>query len=101
MKSATLLVSEQSVPVHKEYVKGWKHSGSELVESSMNHDSIEIVYGSPFYSKKSSWLGGNVAGVRSSFPQTVTRSLNNNGLLVTYSVEALMQAVSWNPYEVS
>ena len=101
MKSASLLTPEQSEPVDKEYVNGWKHSAFEFVESSMNHESIEMVSCSPCYSTYEIELAGNVAGVRSSFPQTVTWSLNNNGLLVTYSVEALTQAVSWNPYEVS
>ena len=48
VKSDTLLTPEQSEPVDKEYVKGWKHSASEFVESSMNQESIGMVYGSPF-----------------------------------------------------
>ena len=48
VKSATLLTPEQSEPVDREYVKGWKHSSPEFVESSRNQDSIDIVYGSPF-----------------------------------------------------
>ena len=48
VKSATLLTPEQSEPVDKEYVKGWKHSSPEFVESSRNQETIEIVCGSPF-----------------------------------------------------
>ena len=51
VKSATLLAPEQSEPVDREYVKGWKHSASEFVESSRNHEAIEMVSGSPCYSK--------------------------------------------------
>ena len=48
MKSATLLTPEQSEPVDREYVKGWKHSTPEFVESSRNHESNGMVFGSPF-----------------------------------------------------
>ena len=101
VKSASLLTPEQSEPVDKEYVNGWKHSTPEFVESSMNHESIGMITGSPCYSTYEIEFAGNAAGVRTSFPQTVTSSLNNKGLLATYPVEALMHTVSKNPYEVS
>ena len=101
VKSASLLTPKQSEPVDKEYIKGSKHSTTEFVESSMNHDSIGMISGSPCYNTYEIWLADNAAGVRSSSPQTFISSLNNKGLLVTYPVEALMQIVSKNPYEVS
>ena len=53
-----------------------------------------IVFGSPFYSKNEVYEAPSDAGLRPSFPHTVTLSVKSIGLSVTALVKALMQTVS-------